>query len=732
MFAHCRRLGITVVLNLAMFSPGFGQDTAPTQYYQPFGGVALPSADDYYQPTAADLQTNGNGRNLPGPRRSTAVSTGITPVSAEETVSEFTPSFRIAAARPGFAPEPSPATVNSSSTWDGLDAAQQRLVPSNQRPLTVLGPHIITSPTGNMPQQSAPPPQAFFSGPPQSQLPAWLQPAAAGPRPTAVSQRQEAAFVPDRGEQVAPPFLIRKRRFMQVAVPENVNARPGIFVANRFDASNQLEADNQPAGTGFAARLTVANAIQPPRLMPNPTRGSSCSNRTAAVPRYSPNSNLLSPGIPPAVYHPGAFGTAFQMPGGNVAARQPTSFRTGLFPPGTGFLRGLSAGCSGSDCSTDRHLDAGASDGNLFAWLSDGLPGNFCRGRQCTEPNEGQAGGCSGDEAPRLNLNRFDLGDFLTRGRDTPWDFGGWFQSGYHENANGLFNNHPNRYNPQQYWLYAERAADPGNGLDWGFRFDALYGVDAQDTQAFGNPPGTWDFQNGFDYGIFGWAIPQLYFELATEELSVIVGHFFTFIGYEVIPAPDNFFYSHSYTFFNSEPFTHSGALATWNMNDQTTVYFGWSAGWDTGFDQFMDGNNFLGGFARTLNDQATLSYITTFGDFGFRGRGYSHSIVLDVAINDKLNYVLQSDLFTAELAGVSQDQLGVNQYLLYTLNDHWAVGARCEWWQDDGTSFNEATLGVNFRPNDSVLIRPEIRQDWSPANNLDFSTFAIDTIFAF
>ena len=461
--------------------------------------------------------------------------------------------------------------------------------------------------------------------------------------------------------------------------------------------------------------------------LPRAERQSGCSNGSSGDPCYSPNRNFISAGIPPAVYHPGAFGTAFRMPGGNVAAREPTTFRPGSFP-GTGLLRGRED-CSGSERCADSDLEAGGADSSLFPWLRDRLPESLRFGRN-GRADERCAGGCSGNGDSRSD--RFDLGDFLTCGRDTPWDFGGWLQSGYHENANGLFNNHPNRYNPQQYWLYAERAANPEHGLDWGFRFDVLYGVDAQDTQAFGNKPGTWDFQNGYDYGIFGWALPQVYGELAMEDLSIIVGHFFTAIGYEVIPAPENFFYSHSYTFFNSEPFTHTGVLATWSMNEKTTVYYGWTLGWDTGFNQFMGGNNFLGGFARTLNDQTTLSYITTFGDFGFRGRGYSHSIVMDVALHEQWNYVLQSDLFTAELAGVSTDQVGVNQYLLYKVNEKWAVGARCEWWQDDGTSFNEATLGVNFRPNGNMLVRPEIRQDWSPANNVDFSTFAIDTIFVF
>ena len=98
--------------------------------------------------------------------------------------------------------------------------------------------------------------------------------------------------------------------------------------------------------------------------------------------------------------------------------------------------------------------------------------------------------------------------------------------------------------------------------LDWGYRGDILYGVDAQKTQAYGNNSGSWD--NSFDNGVYGWAIPQAYAEVAYGDWSVKVGHFFTIIGYEVVPDVGNFFYSHSYTMFNSEPFTHTGILATY------------------------------------------------------------------------------------------------------------------------------------------------------------------------
>ena len=314
---------------------------------------------------------------------------------------------------------------------------------------------------------------------------------------------------------------------------------------------------------------------------------------------------------------------------------------------------------------------------------------------------------------------------------DCPWDFGGWTQTGYHTESTGLFNSIPDRANVHQQWFYLERAASPSNGgMDWGLRLDVMYGIDADDTQSFGNEPGTWDFQNGFDRGGgYGWAIPQLYGEIAWEDISVIFGHFYTLVGYEVVTAPDNFFYSHAYTMYNSEPFTHTGVLSTLTLTEKVTGYAGWTLGWDTGFNQNQGGNSFLGGFSVQVTDSTAITYITTFGDFGDRGEGYSHSIVMDSGLADNLNYVFQSDFVDA---GGGDSDIGVNQYLIYSLTERLGIGTRVEWWHDDGVSYNEATFGINFRPCANVVVRPEFRHDWSPANGFDQSSFGIDSVLVY
>ena len=311
------------------------------------------------------------------------------------------------------------------------------------------------------------------------------------------------------------------------------------------------------------------------------------------------------------------------------------------------------------------------------------------------------SGGCSASRTPIIGsrlcggCDGGSLGDpwtLFNRGCDDPVvTLGGWVQTGYHSQSNDLFNNRPDQFNLHQAWFFAEKAAVSENGeLGFGFRFDGMYGIDSGDTQSFGNTVDAAGNLRGFDNGDnfvrgadYGWAIPQVYVEMAKGDWSVKVGHFYTLIGYEVVTAPDNFFYSHAMTMYNSEPFTHTGAIATYNMSDDTTLYGGYTLGWDTGFDQFESGGNFLGGFSTPLTENTQMTYINTIGDFGARGDdAYSHSFVFDTAVTDNLNYVLQSDMVRVDETG--EDNIGINQYLLYSVCDRLALGTRVEWWKAD------------------------------------------------
>jgi hypothetical protein len=341
--------------------------------------------------------------------------------------------------------------------------------------------------------------------------------------------------------------------------------------------------------------------------------------------------------------------------------------------------------------------------------------------------------------------------------------YGGWFAFGFYTNNDPFsvtdndllsFWDRPNELNLDQAWLYAEHLAK-SDGCNWacGYRFDLVYGVDAQKTQAFGNSgfPNPQGYDNSWDNGAYGWALPQAYAEFAKGDLDIKVGHFFTLVGYEVVPATGNFFYSHSFTMFNAEPFTHTGALGTYKVNDKLSIMAGWVLGWDTGFDQFGDGNAAHVGFVYQMCDSVKYSYMATAGDLGWRGDGYSHSNVLDFTLSKKWEYVLQSDLVNAS-ANENQSTTealayGVNNYLFYTINDCWKWGTRAEWYKTNqvtgsSTSFYEVATGLNYKVNANFVVRPEVKFNWTPSDEAysnatggaDFNQtlFGMDAIYTF
>jgi hypothetical protein len=331
---------------------------------------------------------------------------------------------------------------------------------------------------------------------------------------------------------------------------------------------------------------------------------------------------------------------------------------------------------------------------------------------------------------------------------------GGWAQVGYHTQGvngvgTGLFNNYPNRVQLHQLYFYVEKETDTGGcGWDFGFRADGVYGTDGPDTQAFGARPNTWD--NPWDYGsAYGAAIPQLYGTVAYNDLTVKVGKFYTIIGYEGVMATSNFFYSHAYTQYLAEPFTHTGILADFAYNDYVTLFGGYTLGWDTGYTR-NSGDTFIGGISADLTCNLSATYAFTYGDFGAGNpvgasdnNGYNHSFVVDWTINDRWEYVFQNDIVSNDAFLASTDMLwSVNQYLYYTLNDCWKFGVRAEVYDDPrlGDEFYEVTLGLNYKPHANVVIRPEVRfNEFAPnattpvvANPRDEALFGVDIIMTF
>lgn len=380
---------------------------------------------------------------------------------------------------------------------------------------------------------------------------------------------------------------------------------------------------------------------------------------------------------------------------------------------------------------------------------------NACDNNACCD--SGCDSGCGlgmGSCLDKLGCGDCCLGDPCQLfGEHCGYSAGGWLQLGYTSDELPEFNTYDDHLQLQQGWLFAEKAIDTECGFDIGGRIDYVYGTDGPNTQAFGTDPRGWD--NSWDNGgQYGHALPQLYAEAGYGDVSVKVGHFYTIIGYEVVQATGNFFYSHAYTFNFSEPFTHTGALAKYEGIEDVTLWGGYSLGWDSGFDD--NGDAFLGGASMGMTDDLTLTYATIFGRFAepWTGNalvpqsisGYQHSIVADYNVSDSLKYVFQSDLLETDFADDSnaRDSFGINQYLIKSINDCWGVGGRFEWWRvQNGAGPNQdiyaLTLGVNHRPHANVIVRPELRWDWDndgtgllQDGDDNQTTFGVDTILTF
>ncbi len=286
---------------------------------------------------------------------------------------------------------------------------------------------------------------------------------------------------------------------------------------------------------------------------------------------------------------------------------------------------------------------------------------------------------------------------------------------------------------------------------DWGYTVDVLYGTDYRfplsrglDARDSGTPKWHSDVRR-----FYGLALPQAYVEFGTSKLSYKVGHFYTLLGNEVVPAIGNTFYSHTYTFLYAIPFTHTGANATWKPNDQLTLVGGVNDGWDN-FNDVNENVSFTSEAIFSAKDKhTTLTFAnqignepTGFGDFKNR---YTQSIVLAHDWNDRMSYVIENaDGWQSDGANRGTDTAtwyGIDSYVTYKLNCCWTSALRFEWFRDNnGTrvappgdfqggnvdsppgfvgNFYDVTAGLQYKPTANIQIRPEIRYDWFQGRDL-------------
>lgn len=370
---------------------------------------------------------------------------------------------------------------------------------------------------------------------------------------------------------------------------------------------------------------------------------------------------------------------------------------------------------------------------------------------------------------------------------------GGWANAGITYNAasprNGFngpvtFGDRDGEFQLNQLNMYLQRAvATEGNSFDIGGRVDVMFGTDAIFTQAYGVP--AYDVNSGLalnrnhwdlnllgsnDNRFYDLALPQAYLEAYVpigNGLNIKAGHFYTPIGYETVPAPDNFFYTHAYTMQYGEPFTHTGIMGNYTVNNNWAVMGGVvtgsaTGGWDGGWDKQLGNWSGLMGTTYTTNDKnSSINVSGTYGGTSERSSASwaMYSIVAKHNITDKMHLMLQHDHGFADNTvdfatapatpnAIDAEWYGINTHLTYDVMDNLTAGVRGEWFRDQNgfrvcspgrvaaatydangvtgsyaanflsscsaASYYAVTAGVNWKPLKWLNVRPNVRYDWA------------------
>jgi hypothetical protein len=149
---------------------------------------------------------------------------------------------------------------------------------------------------------------------------------------------------------------------------------------------------------------------------------------------------------------------------------------------------------------------------------------------------------------------------------------------------------------------------------------------------------------------------------------------------------------------------SHTGVLANYAFNPNWAVTAGTvtgsgTGGWDGNFDKNVGNWAFLGGVTWTSDDSGTsLGLTSTAGEQSETNKAAwaMYSLVGKHNITDKLHYIIQHDHgfannvatanASARAGAVAQENAewyGLNNYLIYDVNDKVSAGLRAEWFRD-------------------------------------------------
>lgn len=228
---------------------------------------------------------------------------------------------------------------------------------------------------------------------------------------------------------------------------------------------------------------------------------------------------------------------------------------------------------------------------------------------------------------------------------------------------------------------------------------------------------------NGFN-GTTLAAIKQLFITYSPADwLTLTAGNYGTFVGYELIDAPDNINYTTSYLFSNG-PFYHTGLKADVAFSDKFGAMVGIFNDTDSKFD--FTGGKHLGFQLSYAGDavEVYLNYLTgqEVEEDGPQPKvtGNQFDLVATYQVTEAFGLGINASrkILDAE-EGQSQSWTGAALYANYAFSDLFTLGLRGEYMDDsdglilgvaDGSVF-DLTVSGNFHIGDLTII-PEFRVD--------------------
>lgn len=253
-------------------------------------------------------------------------------------------------------------------------------------------------------------------------------------------------------------------------------------------------------------------------------------------------------------------------------------------------------------------------------------------------------------------------------------------------------------------------------------------------------PRGTDAIFNSPMYSATGNIVNQLYaYWNVSESVTLTMGNFNTFLGYEVISPTANFNYSTSYL-FSYGPFSHTGIKADFALSDDLSLMVGVMN--DTDLTEFNPTGDYAFGAQLGVSGQFLNVLVDpSFFEIDFTG-GFDLSDDLFLGINAAyLSYEDNAGGF-----------MGAALYPQYAVSDTFTLGLRGEYFDQEvnpdfdaiGTGVDSSVLGLTLTGSfaiDNLTIKPEIRLDSASDNAFldndlapqkSLSSFVLAAIYSF